>query len=383
MSASTTTLVPIAQGALRLHGREYPLLLRREAAPVHTPFDELRQAVVRSTSLFSLDPAAPARRGWFGRVRSPRSARARLFEAYTRDLGRIGDAYREAAEYLTRAVRASVADVDSMCARCADPATAGDAVRSGVCAFCRRSPRRPGRPRASGFPTTPFDPGGVLKRIALPPLPNAPAFGIEAAVKEPAAIRAGMLAVLERVAAAFVGGLIDTLDLGVDERQFGLLAGDGRGNARYHFYTIRPTDVELRRETGTGTSAAWTGRGRVETTSSTTTREVERTVTLRYHLHDLIEVRTDPIRGYTGRAPARVSPLFHRVPALLEPFLTVVSGTQIREVTADLVLARGARTESVSRVVSQRILDPVPVYLPDPAVVLGGVYVLAGWGEEE
>lgn len=388
MMNDTAALVPLTERGLQVHNRQYPLLLRTGAPPIQTPFDEMRRAIVRSASLSAFDAAVTPRRGllgWLGGTEIPRSVKARLFAAYPQDLAALQGERRAAEDYLRRAAQAAVTESEEFgCARCANPADPGAVYVHGVCMHCgRREGSGPGRPARSGFPARPLDPRGVVKPITLPPLPNAPAFGIEAARSDPEAIRRSMVSVLERVAGSFVESLVEALDLAVDERQFGLLATDAEGNVRYHFYTIRPSDVELRREKSTSTSSARTARGTTHTTTETTTRDVERTVTLRYHAHDLIDVRTDPIGQYTGRVPARVRPLLDRIPAALAPFLTVVSGNQIREVTADMVIARDVRTESASRIVSRWVSDPVPVFRPDPAIVLGGVYVLAGWGDEE
>jgi hypothetical protein len=388
MVPETTALVPLTERGLQVHDRQYPLLLRTSAPPVQTQFDEMRRALVRSASLSTFDASATPRRGlleWLAGTEIPRSVKARLFAAYPQDLAAIQNDCRAAEDYLRRAAQAAVTEVEEFgCARCANPANPGTVFSHGVCMYCgRREGTGRGRPARSGFPARSLDQRGVLKPITLPPLPHAPAFGIEAARSDPEAIRRSMVSVLERIAGSFVESLVEALDLAVDERQFGLLATDPEGNVRYHFYTIRPSDVELWRESSTATSSARTARGTVHTTTETTTRDVERTVTLRYHAHDLIDVRVDPIGLYTGRVPARVRPLLDRVPAALAPFLTVVSGNQIREVTADMVIARDVRTESTSRIVSRWVSDPVPVFRPDPAIVLGGVYVLAGWGEEE
>jgi hypothetical protein len=101
-------------------------------------------------------------------------------------------------------------------------------------------------------------------------------------------------------------------------------------------------------------------------------------------LHDLIDGDAKPITDRNEPIPQRVRDVARRYPRVLEPFLRIITGTQIRELTATAEIKRQKWTETQDQEhVSFQADPPVPVYRYDPAIVLCNHYVLAGWQGDE
>ncbi|HYH66795.1 MAG TPA: hypothetical protein VD866_19025 [Urbifossiella sp.] len=355
---TTKTLSPVP--TLRFDERFLPPTFRTEPPPPK-PLADLEKALVEHSAL-------------------PRAKTvAALFEAYQESSRLLHDAYAAIDAYLHKAAAATVPAVP--CQRCTScKAVVRNAkFLDAKCQYCGH------RPLFLAYWTDSHAPGKPERTFPLLPLPRPEPFGLTLARESPERVREEMSASLAARATWAANEVWRTLRDMVDEKHAGLITFAGvdprQGFKDMCSYTsVRYFRVDAVTGRKTVMSSQRTPGGSVET--ETTTTEIETTVVMELLQEELIGVCGDPIGQFRGAVPRRIQPLFEKPPEPIDPLLRVYSGTQIREVRAEIEVRRVSRTEVT--MVPRFVPEPVSVFRLDPAVVFADTYVLAAWlpGEE-
>ena len=197
-----------------------------------------------------------------------------------------------------------------------------------------------------------------------------------------------MQAQLDFCVTKMIEELLETLDEMVEEKHAGLIAWEAKDMCSYHYYTWQDSPVQTDLRVDSKGNAQRVEGGNVYHTYTHTESDRERTVTVSYHRHDLLDAQREDLKGVL--TPVRVEPLVQKAPSWWIPALRIVTGTQIAEVKVDRVVLRKKWTDKQDTHSERFEADPLPTpprprqtYRYDPAVVLGDCYVLAGWNEDE
>lgn len=216
--------------------------------------------------------------------------------------------------------------------------------------------------------------GGTPDRVlALQPYPQPKAVGVELAVQPLPTIVSTMNGILPRAAWHLLAEVQETFDDMVEEKQMGLIRFPSRDTAQYCYYTHHDDTTVTGQRHRTQETAT--------TRTYTTETDRQRVVSLAFHQHDLIDIHVEKFRELP-KCPRRILALPEKIPAFLRPFVYLVQGQLIRELTLEVELKREQWTDAATRV--EAIPQPVVIqrYHPDPALVIGH-YVFAGWKEDE
>jgi hypothetical protein len=124
--------------------------------------------------------------------------------------------------------------------------------------------------------------------------------------------------------------------------------------------------------------ATSTGNRQIDLTNSvvrtTYVRNVAATKTVSVHVHDLVEAVCSPISLAVSAIPIQARQVIDSVPKFIQDNLRIVEGNLIRERCIQQDQGTAEWTEEWT------VQEDLPVpFLFDPAIVLGGRYVLVGW----
>ena len=217
-------------------------------------------------------------------------------------------------------------------------------------------------------------------RRGLSPLPRPRnVLSAEFLARPAAAVRQDLARGVAEAGGELVAAVVESLRTLTRLSVCGLIDRPAAGVCRFTFFdevlTRRVTKaVTRKRKAGPPPSASSVGRTVIGTDTVT---EVETTTTERRftrHEHHLMDATEAAVGRTRWPLPTPVEALAAAAPDWVRPGLRVVEGTAVveRSVTWE------SRT-TTARVTAER---DVPVYAPDPALVLGD-FVLAGWGEDE
>jgi hypothetical protein len=138
--------------------------------------------------------------------------------------------------------------------------------------------------------------------------------------------------------------------------------------------TKRTTKSQKRKRKKSSTQQVQAGKRVMGFDTVTTSETTDTDCRFTRHEHHLMNV-TELAPGFARwPVPTRVEVLIVSAPSWVRPQLRIVEGTVVVERTITW-----ESSKSATRVIDER---DVPVYAPDPALVLGD-FVLAGWSEEE
>ena len=192
-----------------------------------------------------------------------------------------------------------------------------------------------------------------------------------------------MLFAMTKASEILAKRIVSTLDQLVNMQHIGLIDSLCADACRYHYFIHKDETVMLKERVDRDDQVD----GKQHTVTTTTHREKERVKSLTRHVHDLIDAKQHVFPAEKINKPNRVLPVFSSLPDVLKPLARVVDGQQIRDLRIERDLSRERWTdverdvrtweETPPRVVEQSM------YRYDPALVIGGQYVVAGWIGEE
>jgi hypothetical protein len=355
------TLIPLNRLRLELGNRVYPLRARQGEPPGSEMLTRLAGHLHRKLGFV------------------PSNSKTELFQRYAAANAHLERLWASTNVFLKSVSVAQLrVRLVGFCQRCGEKQELKktETDRRYQCLRCQRVFELPWRtyPAPEQVPGTPLRTFSVLRQKKIP------AFGVEfAADRDAQQMFQEMAAPLKQACTDFTRELFDTLDEMVEARHAGLWKPVDADMGQYHFYTLEDeTSVTGRRtETAYSSNRVDGGTEYVEQTASHTDKR--RTVRLSYHLHDVMDVEHHPIKGDGVAKPDRVLPLLGNTPVVFNPFLEIISGTQVREVKWDRVVLDEEWTETDLSDRTWMIPDPVPVYRWDPAIVFCNHWVLAGW----